>query len=90
MQTFIYRCSNKPDMYIYLAERDDFSRVPATILTSLGNIEFAMELEITAGRKLARENPETVLHHLSENGFHLQLPPQTPIEQLLRELPAKP
>jgi len=86
MQAWIYRCSRKPDMYIYLAERDDFSKVPAAILNSLGNLSFAMELEIDEDRKLARENPKTVLHNLSEHGFHLQLPPETPIEQLLQQV----
>lgn len=86
MQAFIYRCSRKPDMYIYLALRDDFSRVPATIMKSLGNTDFAMELEITSERKLAREKPEKVLQSLAENGFHLQLPPPTSIEQRLQKL----
>jgi hypothetical protein len=89
MQTWIYRSSRKPDLYIYLAECDDFSKVPANIIQSLGIISFAMELEISESSKLARENPETVLHNLSKHGFHLQLPPQTPVEQLMKQLAEK-
>jgi uncharacterized protein YcgL (UPF0745 family) len=48
-----------------------------------------MELEISESSKLARENPETVLHNLSKHGFHLQLPPQTPVEQLMKQLAEK-
>jgi uncharacterized protein YcgL (UPF0745 family) len=86
MQTWIYRCSNKPDLYIYLAERDDFSQVPAKIMTSLGNINFAMELELHEDTKLARENAMKVMNNLKENGFHLQLPPPVLTEQVMKQL----
>ncbi len=76
-------------MYIYLAERDDFSKVPTTIMTSLGNVEFAMELELGPERKLARDNPEKVLHNLRQNGFHLQLPPPIAVERQLQALAAE-
>lgn len=77
-------------MYIYLAERDEFLKVPSTLLQSLGNISFAMELEITEDCKLAREDPKKVLHNLRENGFHLQLPPPTSIEHALKKLAQEP
>lgn len=89
MKCYIYRCSRKPDMYIYLAEEDDFSKVPKDIYNSLGIIEFAMELELSADRKLARENPEQVMKNLKENGFHLQLADETPIEELMAKLSRK-
>ena len=76
-------------MYIYLAEEDDFSKVPKDIYNSLGIIEFAMELELSADRKLARENPEQVMKNLKENGFHLQLADETPIEELMAKLSRK-
>ena len=86
MKTWIYRCSNKPDLYIYLAERDDFSQVPAAMLTSLGNIDFAMELELNEQTKLAREDAAKVIHNLKANGFHLQLPPPVLTEELMKKL----
>ena len=89
MKCYIYRCSRKPDMYIYLAEEDDFSKVPKDIYNSLGIVEFAMELEISTDRKLARENPEKVMKNLKENGFHLQLADETPIEELMAKLARK-
>ena len=89
MKVFIYRCSKKPDMYIYLAEEDDFSKVPKEIFNSLGIIRFAMELEMHADRKLAKENPEKVMENLNENGFHLQLPDKTPIEELMNKIANK-
>lgn len=89
MKCYIYRCSRKPDMYIYLAEEDDFSKVPTNIFNSLGIIEFAMELELSADKKLAKENPVTVMENLKENGFHLQLPNEMPIEELMSKIARK-
>lgn len=86
MNCYIYRCSGKDDMYIYLKEQDDFSVVPEHIKKSLGNIEFAFEIDITPERKLAKENPETVLKNLDEHGFHLQLPSEKSIEDILTEI----
>jgi uncharacterized protein YcgL (UPF0745 family) len=83
---YIYRCSRKPDMYIYLAEKDDFSDVPAVIMNGLGITEFSMELELDAGKKLARVNVTDVMANLKENGFHLQLPDNTPVEEIMARI----
>ena len=83
---YVYRCSRKPDLYIYLAEKDDFSRVPANILKSLGNVEFSMELALSPQRKLAREQASRIMEHLAEHGFHLQLPDATPVEELMAKI----
>lgn len=89
MQCYIYRCSRKPDMYIYLAEEDDFSKVPKGIFNSLGIITFAMELELSANKKLAKEDPVLIMKNLQENSFHLQLPNNTPIEELMAKIAHK-
>ncbi|MGB5398531.1 MAG: YcgL domain-containing protein [Gammaproteobacteria bacterium] len=86
MQAYIYRCSRKPDMYIYLAERDDFSKVPAVVMNGLGITEFAMELEITEDRQLARVDASKVLQNMKTHGFHLQLPAQTTIDELMKRI----
>ncbi len=86
MLCFIYRCSLKPDMYIYLAEEDVFDNVPKGIFNSLGIVEFSMELEITSRTKLARENIEIVLKNLKEHGFHLQLASNESVEAIMRRI----
>ena len=86
MMCFIYRCSLKPDMYIYLAEEDVFDNVPKEVFNSLGIVEFSMELEITPDTGLARENIETVLKNLEEHGFHLQLPGDESVEAIMRRI----
>ncbi|MDT8452823.1 MAG: YcgL domain-containing protein [Gammaproteobacteria bacterium] len=89
MKCYIYRCSRKPDMYIYLAEEDDFSNVPKEIFNSLGIVSFAMELELSADTKMAREDPVFIMQNLQEHCFHLQLPGQTPIEELMAKIADK-
>ncbi len=86
MNCYIYRCSRKEDLYIYLAEKDDFSGVPGEIMRGLGITEFSMELEITPRSKLAREDASTVIRNLEENGFHLQLPGHTSVESIMSNI----
>lgn len=73
-------------MYIYLAKKDDFSKVPKNIYNSLGIIEFTMELELDTDSKLAREDPVRVMKNLEDNEFHLQLADETPIEEVMAKL----
>ncbi len=86
MECFIYRCSLKPDMYIYLAEEDVFDNVPKEIFNSLGIVEFSMELDITPETRLAREDTETVIGNLKQHGFHLQLPGDESVETLMQRI----
>jgi len=86
MLCFVYRCSLKPDMYIYLAEEDVFDNVPKEIFNSLGIVEFAMELEVNPETKLAREDTGTVISNLEEHGFHLQLPVNESVETIMRRI----
>ena len=73
-------------MYIYLKDQDDFSVVPDHIKKSIGETEFTMEVDVTSERKLAKENPETVVANLTEYGFHLQLPSEKSIEEMMTEI----
>ena len=88
MLCFIYRCSRKPDMYIYLAEEDVFDNVPREIFNSLGIVEFAMELEINEDTKLAREEATIVISNLKQHGFHLQLPKHESVESMMTRIAA--
>ena len=83
---FIYRCSAKPDMYLYLSKKDNFDCVPEELQKRLGRTDFAMELELKKDMKLARENPATVIENLLQRGFHLQMPSDTSIDQVLENI----
>ena len=72
---WIYKSPKKQEMYLYITRQDHFEDVPEMLLKKFGQPLFVMELELTPERKLARENVETVLNNLAENGFHLQMPP---------------
>ncbi len=86
MESYIYRCRNKPGMYVYLAEEDNFDNIPPAIFNSLGIIEFTMQLKITPQTKLAREDIRAVLSNLNEHGFHLQLPANESLEAIMARI----
>ena len=88
MLCYIYRCNLKPDMYIYLAEEDNFDDIPKEIFNTFGIVEFSMELDISPDTKLARENISTVLDNLKEHGFHLQLPSNESVEDIMARIAA--
>jgi uncharacterized protein YcgL (UPF0745 family) len=81
MKTYIYKSSRKEELYLYLANKDDFSNVPQALYDSMGKEPiFVMEVELTAERTLAREDVVTVKKNLVAHGYHIQIPP--PIQNL--------
>jgi uncharacterized protein len=75
MQCFIYKSLKREELYLYLANLDDFSCVPDALLQSFGRLAFVMELQLTPERKLARENAVKVMNSIQSKGFFIQLPP---------------
>ena len=73
----IYRCSKQPEMYLYLRDdlEPDADTVPAELLKRTGALELSMELELHAGRKLARVDVLMVMRALAADGWFLQMPP---------------
>lgn len=76
MQCVIYKGDRKADTYLFIEREGDFSRVPASLLQLLGNLEQVMTLELHSERTLARADPEQVREHLRSQGFYLQMPPE--------------
>ncbi len=83
MYCHIYRSSRKVDTYLYLADKDDFSIVPKSLLSLFGDAEFSFSFELSMDKKLARENAAEVLDNLRSQGYHLQLQSDVLIEQML-------
>jgi len=83
---YIYRCSAKLDMYIYLAKENDFDCIDNSIKKKLGTLDFAMVLEIKDETKLAKEDPRKIIENLKSQGFHLQLPSETSIEEIMARI----
>lgn len=82
MQAFVYKSLRKADTYVYLAGREDFGRIPDPLRSELGELRFVLEVALTPGRRLAREDAATVRENLASRGFHLQLPPRAEIDPL--------
>ena len=77
---WIYRGSKQNEMYLYLPEPDCFDDLPVALMSRFGTPSLVMELELHAGRKLARADVDQVRRSLSENGFYLQMPPEIDVE----------
>jgi len=72
---WIYRCSKRDEMYLFLSREDDFDCIPDNVRLLLGQLELSMELDLSDDRKLARVDVGNVISDLNERGFHIQLPP---------------
>lgn len=80
MHAYVYKSQLKPDTYVYVPRRDDFSALPAPLLTSLGALTFVLDVALDAQRRLAQADPDKVRSDMvrsdmSERGFYLQVPP---------------
>ncbi len=73
MKVFVYHSLKKNGYYLYVPEENNFNKVPDNLLQALGELEPALTFELTRDRKLATENPETVLQNLQQAGYHLQI-----------------
>jgi len=73
---WIYRSPRKDEMYLYLAEADNFDPIPGALMERFGRPQLVMELDLSGERKLARVEVTRVIEALRENGFFLQMPPE--------------
>ena len=88
MKCSVWKSPGKEFTYVYLAEGQNFDDLPIALRKAFGEPERVMDLDLSAGRKLAYEDIEQVRHNLAEQGYHLQLPPSDDPTGLL-ELPEK-
>ena len=71
----IYRSTRRDQTYLYVEKRDDFSRVPETLMQSFGQPQLAMILPLDGRKKLVGADLEKVKEALTTQGYYLQLPP---------------
>ena len=74
-QVRVYRSSRRQEMYLYVDLVEDMDRVPDALMKQFGRPVEVMELELDAGRKLARAEAAIVLERIAADGFFLQMPP---------------
>ncbi len=84
MNCFVYRSNTQKGMYLYLTDKDDFNKVPESLLKILGEVNFSFEFDLSVDRKLVRVEAEEVVRIMKENGYFLQMPP--PKSELLGQL----
>lgn len=77
----VYKSIRKPQTYLFVAKRDDFSAVPSVLLEQFGQPQLVSMLNINKESKMALADAEKVLTEINNNGFYLQLPPP-PIDYL--------
>ncbi len=74
-QVRVYRSSRRQEMYLYVDLVEDMDRVPDALMKQFGRPVEVMELELHAGKKLARAEAAIVLERIDADGFFLQMPP---------------
>jgi len=62
-------------MYLYLPAAVEPDALDASLLKLTGRLDLALEVTLTAERKLARADVKAVIEQVSERGYYLQLPP---------------
>jgi len=85
MHAYVYKSLRKDDTYVFLAARDDFSRLPEPVRAPLGRLQFVMELALTPERRLARGDVAVVRGNLASRGFHLQMAPASTIDPMTED-----
>ncbi len=71
---FVYRSLKKDNTYLYITLKDDFEKVPMSLMSVFGTGTFCFEFEHMPTRKLSQEDSQQVYDNLQNLGFHLQLP----------------
>lgn len=73
----VYRASRQDEMYVYLREDLQPDSLPAELLSLVKELTLVMGLELSPDRKLAREDVLKVIKNLQDQGYHLQMPPDS-------------
>ncbi|MBV7314420.1 YcgL domain-containing protein [Shewanella sp. NIFS-20-20] len=79
----VYKSSRKADSYLFVNKRDDFSDVPAELMTMFGVPQLVMVMSLAKRDHLGMADINKVKHELADKGYYLQLPP--PKVDLLKE-----
>ncbi|OXY82545.1 YcgL domain-containing protein [Oceanimonas doudoroffii] len=79
----VYKSPKKAETYLFVERRDDFSRVPASLMETFGTPQLAMMLNLANKVRLGISDIDKVREALRTQGFYLQLPP--PPKNLLKE-----
>jgi uncharacterized protein YcgL (UPF0745 family) len=74
----IYKSNLRPDTFLYVPKKEDFSAVPEGLLTRFGRPELVMLLPLPIDKMFANLEQDVLVKALLEPGYYLQLPPLSP------------
>ena len=74
----IYKSNLRPDTFLYVPKKEDFSAVPEGLMSRFGRPELVMLLPMPTDKKFVNVDQEQLLKALVEPGYYLQLPPVSP------------
>lgn len=77
----IYKSPKKPQTYLFVKQRNDFSGVPEALMSVFGTPALVTVINLATKSKLAMADIDLVKTKMNEQGYYLQLPP--PQENLL-------
>ena len=77
MKSFVYRGTRKADTYLYVLNENKFDHLPQNLLVLLGELEFALKIDLDSVNQLANADLKEVKKNLNEQGYYLQLPKES-------------
>ena len=77
----VYRSEKKEETYLYLARGTEFEDLPTELQELFGVPVRVISLVLSPDRQLAQVDVNTVIEHLENDGYFVQLPPKTPTEE---------
>ncbi|MDD7022061.1 MAG: YcgL domain-containing protein [Aeromonadales bacterium] len=82
---YVYKSSRKLRTYLYLEERDNFSKLPGGLLDAFGAPKFVMVFSMAKHPRLPKITPEELERSLNERGYLLRIDLEDEEENLLNE-----
>jgi uncharacterized protein YcgL (UPF0745 family) len=76
MHCSVYKGARRPNTYVFVPGRDDFSALSPALHDTLGELTHVMDLVLFPGRRLARAEVGRVMRSLLTRGCWVQLPPE--------------
>ncbi len=71
----VYKSLQHAYTYLYVLPETDLQQLPDGLLERFGDPQHILDLELSAGSKLALADPDKVRAALASDGFYLQMPP---------------
>jgi len=70
-----FRSHKKAELYLFVPEEKGLDGLPNELLVMFGEPEHIINFELSAEKKLAREDSATVIEALKTKGYFMQMPP---------------